>query len=148
MEQNLIDWLLAGGALTSNGAALGIGALIAMFIMPVAKYLAERFKWNFAGTLRTQAVYVMGISVSLTVGWLTKSVESGAVAVAVGVQAALIAMGLYETGNQAVKAAVNKQMGQLNWVATRLSPLKPVERPFTPLDPEAITPDPSAGPDA
>ncbi len=91
----LLQWITAGGSLTSPGAIFALALIVNAVAMPLLSKLAAWRKLTFTGTTATWGAFLSSLALVMGVGWYTHTLKSFNEAVPFSIQVALAAMGLH-----------------------------------------------------
>lgn len=100
--QIIIQWFTAGGKLTSTLSAAAIAALVRWVIIPIVKSIMDAKGKPLTAASIVVAVYASALSVSVLLGLIFREVNF-TTAVAIGITAGLLALGLHQTGKVATE---------------------------------------------
>jgi len=94
----MIAWLTDGGKLTSTAAAFGIAAIVRWVLLPMAKTIMIKLGKTLTEQSKVYLAYALSIFVAIIVGLFDKSGVSMTVALAVGLAAGAMSIGIHQTG--------------------------------------------------
>lgn len=93
----LIQWFTEGGKLDSSIAAMAIGLLVRYVLLPIVKSMMTARGKPMTQAAKVIAAYACGIVATVIWGLITRDVTLS-VAIALGITAGAIAIGLHQTG--------------------------------------------------
>lgn len=94
----ILAWLTDGGKLTSAVAAAGIAAIVRWILLPLAASIMLKVGKPLSAQSKVYLAYVFSVFVAIIAGLFDKSGTSMTVALAVGLAAGAMAIGIHQTG--------------------------------------------------
>jgi small neutral amino acid transporter SnatA (MarC family) len=94
----IITWLTSGGHLTSTVAAAAIAAIVRWLLLPLASIVMEKVGKPLGATSKVYLAYVFSVLVAIIAGLLDKTGTTMTTALAVGLAAGAMAIGIHQTG--------------------------------------------------
>lgn len=99
----IIAWLTDGGKLTSTAAAFAIAAIVRWILLPVAKTIMTKLGKELSEQSKVYLAYAFSVIVAIIVGMFDKSGVSMSLALAVGLAAGAMSIGIHQTGKVPTK---------------------------------------------